>query len=219
MFSFDYYSSPARKNPLGVLRAFQRAFPDREENVGLIIKSTSSKNQNLRIKGTIAKAAAEDPRIIVLDRVMSRNEVLSLIRQSDCYVSLHRSEGFGLGMTEAMSFGNIVIGTDFSGSTDFLSERTGFPVGYMMRALRQGEYPYSDGQSWAEPDEQEAAEAMRRAFYDQDERRRRSATGKAFVQTRYSRENVGRIAEARLMQILSLIDRMRATRPSNEGNH
>jgi glycosyltransferase involved in cell wall biosynthesis len=209
MFSFDYYSSPARKNPLGVLRAFQRAFPDREENVGLIIKSTSSKNQNLRIKGTIAKAAAEDPRIIVLDRVMSRNEVLSLIRQSDCYVSLHRSEGFGLGMTEAMSFGNIVIGTDFSGSTDFLSERTGFPVGYMMRALRQGEYPYSDGQSWAEADEQEAAEAMRRAFYDQDERRRRSAAGKAFVQTRYSRENVGRIAEARLMQILSLIDRLR----------
>jgi glycosyltransferase involved in cell wall biosynthesis len=210
LFSFDYYSSPARKNPLGVLRAFQEAFPNRDENAGLVIKSTSARDQHPRIKETLAKAAAEDPRILILDRVMSRNQVLSLIRQSDCYVSLHRSEGFGLGMTEAMSFGNIVIGTDFSGSTDFLSEQTGFPVGYTLRALRHDEYPYFNGQNWAEPNHSEAVEAMRCAFDDQLERRRRSAAGKAFVQSRYGRENVGRIAEARLNQILSLIAKVRS---------
>jgi glycosyltransferase involved in cell wall biosynthesis len=209
MFSFDYFSVPARKNPLGVLRAFQLAFPNIEENVGLVIKSTSTKNQHARIKAMIAKAAAEDPRIIVLDRVMSRDEVLSLIRQSDCYVSLHRSEGFGLGIAEAMSFGNIVIATDYSGSTDFVSERTGFPVAYTRRALRDAEYMHGAGQSWAEPDENAAAEAMRRAFYDQAERRRRAAAGKTLIQTRYGRENVGRIAEARLNQIVALVERIR----------
>jgi glycosyltransferase involved in cell wall biosynthesis len=213
MFSFDYFSMPARKNPLGVLRAFQEAFPDVDENVGLVIKSTSARNQQPRIKAMIAKAAAEDPRIIVLDQVMSRDEVLSLIRQSDCYVSLHRSEGFGLGMAEAMAFGNAVIATDYSGSTDFISERTGFPVDYTRRALRDGEYMYASGQSWAEPDEKSAVEAMRRTFYDQAERRRRAAAGKTFVQTRYGRENVGRIAEARLKQILSLIERIRNNSP------
>jgi glycosyltransferase involved in cell wall biosynthesis len=214
MFSFDYFSMPARKNPLGVLRAFQLAFPDLSENVGLVIKSTSAKNQQPRIKAMIAKAAAEDPRIMVLDQVMSRDEVLSLIRQSDCYVSLHRSEGFGLGMAEAMALGNIVIATDYSGSTDFVSERTGFPVDYTRRALRSGEYMYAGGQSWAEPDEKSAAETMQRAFYDQAERRRRAAAGKTFVQTRYGRENVGRIAEARLKQILDLIERIRPNSPA-----
>jgi hypothetical protein len=72
---------------------------------------------------------------------------------------------------------------------------------------------YAGGQSWAEPDEKSAAETMQRAFYDQAERRRRAAAGKTFVQTRYGRENVGRIAEARLKQILSLIERIRANSP------
>jgi glycosyltransferase involved in cell wall biosynthesis len=218
MFSFDYYSSPARKNPLGVLRAFQRAFPLRDENVGLVIKSTSAADQHPRIKGMIAKAATEDPRIIVLDNVMSRDEVLSLICHSDCYVSLHRSEGFGLGMTEAMSFGKIIIGTDFSGSTDFLTKDTGFTVGYTLRALRHEEYPNFNGQSWAEPDEEQAVEAMRRAFNDSDERRRRAAAGKAFVQARYCRKTVGRIAEARLKQILSLISKLRKASGLDETN-
>ena len=66
--------------------------------------------------------------------------MLSLIRLSDCYVSLHRSEGFGLGMAEAMAFGKPVIGTDYSGNTEFLSERTGFPVACRMRQAGPGEY-------------------------------------------------------------------------------
>ena len=144
LFSFDYFSMPARRNPLGVLRAFQLAFPTGDEKVGLVIKSTSVKNQHPRIKAIIAKAAVEDAQIVILDRVMSRDEVLSLIRQSDLFVSLHRSEGFGLGMAEAMACGNIVIATDYSGSTDFISEQTGFPVAYSRRALRFQEYMNAD---------------------------------------------------------------------------
>ena len=203
-FSFDYFSHPARKNPLGVVRAFQAAFPNRSEKVGLVIKSTSATHHYLETKSAILEAARLDPRIKVIDRIFSRDEMLSLIRQSDCYVSLHRSEGFGLGMAEAMAFGKPVIGTDYSGSTEFLSDRTGFPVAYGMRPVAAGEYIFSDGQSWAEPDPLAAAEAMQRVYYDRPERQRRAMAGKAFVEAHYGRENIGRIAAGRLRQILAI---------------
>jgi glycosyltransferase involved in cell wall biosynthesis len=203
MFSFDYFSHPARKNPLGVIQAFREAFPDGDEAVGLVIKSTSKADHYPEIKTAIQEAARQDPRIKVIDRIFSRDEMLSMIRVSDCFISLHRSEGFGLGMAEAMAFGKAVIGTDYSGSTDFLSDRTGFPVAYTMRPVEPGEYICPDGQSWAEPDNAAAVEAMRRVFYDGDERARRAATGRALVTTRYAREQIGRVAVARLRKILA----------------
>jgi glycosyltransferase involved in cell wall biosynthesis len=202
MFSFDYFSYPGRKNPLGVVRTFQRAFPDRTEDVGLVIKSTGATDRYPKIRSAILQAAENDPRIKVFDRMCSRDEMLSLIRESDCYVSLHRSEGFGLGMAEAMAFGKPVIGTDYSGNTDFLTEHTGFPISYTLRSVEDGEYIFSDGQSWAEPDEAVAAVAMRQVFCDPEERQRRAAAGKALVEVRYGRENVGQIAKRRLEDIL-----------------
>ena len=209
MFSFDYFSFPARKNPLAVVHAFRAAFPSLDEDVGLVIKSTRAGEHHPKIKAEIARAACADHRIVVLDRTMPRDEVISLIRQSDCYVSLHRSEGFGLGMAEAMTFGKAVIGTDYSGNTDFLSERTGFPVPYRLRSLRPNEYVYGEGQSWAEPDGTAAAKEMRRVFSDRETRRSRGTTAKAFVEARFGRENVGRIAERRLEQIHALLRRVR----------
>jgi glycosyltransferase involved in cell wall biosynthesis len=202
MFSFDYFSYPARKNPLGVMRAFQRAFPDRTEDVGLVIKSTGATDRYPEIRSAILTAAENDPRIKVVDRMCSRDEMLSLIRESDCYVSLHRSEGFGLGMAEAMAFGKAIIATNYSGNTDFLTEHTGFPIPYTLRSVEDGEYIFSDGQSWAEPDEAGAAAAMQQVFCDRGEQRRRAEAGKAFVKGRYGRENVGRIASRRLEDIL-----------------
>jgi len=206
MFSFDYFSHPTRKNPLGVVRAFQRAFPNPAERVGLVIKSTSAIHQHREIKSVILEAARHDHRIKVIDRTFSRDEMLSLIRQSDCYVSLHRSEGFGLGMAEAMAFGKPVIGTNYSGSTEFLSDCTGFPVPFTMRPIQPGEYIFSDGQSWGEPDAAAAAEVMQRVFHDQQERQRLAALGKIFVEAHYGRENVGRIAARRLQEILGLVE-------------
>jgi glycosyltransferase involved in cell wall biosynthesis len=203
MFSFDYFSSPARKNPLAVVRAFRAAFPNPAERVGLVIKSTSATDQHPEIKSEILEAARHDRRITVIDRTLPRDEMLSLVRQCDCYVSLHRSEGFGLGMAEAMAFGKPVIGTCYSGCTEFLSDRTGFPVSFTLRPVQPGEYVFEEGQSWAEPDAASAIEAMRRVFYDVQERQSRAAAGRAFVEARYGRENIGRIAAQRLREILA----------------
>ena len=192
-----------RKNPIGVVSAFQSAFPNRSENVGLVIKSTGAPDRYSEIKARILDAADNDPRIKIIDSMFSRDEMLSLINQGDCYVSLHRSEGFGLGMAEAMALGKPVIATEYSGNTDFLSERTGFPVSFTLRPVQDGEYIFSDGQSWAEPDITSAADAMLQVFRNPGEREVRAASGKAFVDAHYGRANVGRIAARRLRDILA----------------
>lgn len=198
MFSFDYYSSPFRKNPLGVLRAFQHAFPVGDENVGLIIKSTGAPDHFPEIKAEIASATTKDSRIQVFDGTMGRSEMLGLIQSCDSYVSLHRAEGFGLGMAEAMTFERIVIATDYSGSTDFLTHATGYPVPYRLRPLEPHEYPWSEGQSWAEPDELAAATIMRSVVENPEQGRSRGKAARAFVQNRYSPSAVGEHMKKRL---------------------
>jgi glycosyltransferase involved in cell wall biosynthesis len=198
MFSFDYYSSPFRKNPLGVLQAFQRAFPRGDENVGLVIKSTGAPDHYPDIKAVIAEAMERDPRILMFDRNMSREEMLGLIRASDAYVSLHRAEGFGLGMAEAMTFERIVIGTNYSGCTDFLTGETGYPIPYQLRPVEPHEYPWSQGQSWAEPDQNAAVEAMRLAATSASEGRKRGKVARDHVLRSYSPAAVGEAMRERL---------------------
>jgi glycosyltransferase involved in cell wall biosynthesis len=203
MFSFDYFSSPARKNPLGVIRAFQAAFPKSGScAVGLVIKSIGTDLNLSEITSAILEAARTDQRVKVISSMLSRSEMLSLLSHIDCYVSLHRSEGFGLGMAEAMALGKPVIGTAYSGNTEYLTDRTGFPVRFHLRSVLDGEYPHSDGQSWAEPDEVAAVEAMRQIVQNQEDRERRAAAGKAFVNYHYSLKKVGEIASSRLQDIL-----------------
>jgi glycosyltransferase involved in cell wall biosynthesis len=202
LFSFDFYSFPHRKNPLGVLNAFRMAFPDLNENVGLIIKSTGSEAHQPDVWKEMQAIVEADPRIRIIHGTMSRQGMLGLIRACDCYVSLHRAEGFGLGMAEAMTFGRIVIGTDYSGSTDFLSAETGFPVAYDLRPVKRDEYVFwAEDQVWAEPHMDAAIAAFRLAFGDVDARIRKAAAGKALVDHKYSKAAVGAAAEQRIEEI------------------
>jgi glycosyltransferase involved in cell wall biosynthesis len=204
LFSFDYYSYPDRKNPLGVLKAFQDAFDKGDENVGLIIKSTGAPTHYPEIKQRMQAAMESDPRIKIFDRTMTRREVLGLIQSCNCYVSLHRAEGFGLGMVEAMNFGKAVIGTGFSGSTDFLSEQTGFPVSYELRPIQPNEYTWAEGQSWAEPNHQKAIELLKLVFENPQLGTKKGDNARAFVRQRYGKDVVGATIEARIAEIAKL---------------
>jgi glycosyltransferase involved in cell wall biosynthesis len=208
LFSFDFYSSHHRKNPLGVLKAFELAFPNLNENVGLIIKSTGLETYQMgpephqtKIREQFRASVDRDPRIKIIHGTMSRHRMLGLLRACDCYVSLHRAEGFGLGMAEAMSLGKIVIGTDYSGSTDFLSAETGFPVAYNLRSVGPGEYFWPEDQVWADPNMDSAVTMFRLAFSDVDARTRRAAAGKMFVECKYSKAAVGAAVEQRIQEI------------------
>jgi glycosyltransferase involved in cell wall biosynthesis len=201
IFTFDYFSSPYRKNPLGVLEAFQAAFPQGNENVGLVIKSIGRVHRYQPIRKKIHDAAALDGRIMVIEKSLSRPEVLGLLNSSDAYVSLHRSEGFGSGMAEAMSLGKIVIGTNFSGNTDFLTDTTGFPIPFTLRPVLPHEYPWSKGQLWAEPDLQAASMAMRVVLQSSDLVRQRAEAGQRFIREHYDPAVVGQIIKDRIRRL------------------
>lgn len=203
IFSFDYYSFPYRKNPVGVIEAFHRAFPKGNENVGLIIKSNGSVQDNPDVKSMVSQAAAADPRIVVVEKSMPRTEILGLIRACDAYVSLHRSEGFGMGLAEAMSFGRVVIATDFSGSTDFVTPQTGFPVQFTLRRVAAHEYPWSYKQIWAEPDINSAAAAMETVWRSPDLAQERANAGQRLVQQRYGMTAVGEIMKTRICRLIN----------------
>jgi glycosyltransferase involved in cell wall biosynthesis len=159
---FDFNSRIERKNPIGAISAFRRAFPKKTEHAQLVLKTIHGDLRSDEFD-VVRAAMDEDERIVLLDGALSREEVCWPIQNSNVYLSLHRSEGFGRPIAEAMLLGTPVIATGWSGNTDFLSEETGFPIKYRLRAVHPSEYPFAAGE-WAEPDLEHAADVMRRLY-------------------------------------------------------
>jgi hypothetical protein len=103
-----------------------------------------------------------------------------------------------------MSFGRIVIGTNFSGNTDFLTEETGFPIPYALRPVAPYEYPWSEGQYWAEPDVKAAVAAMKLVVQKPDMVRDRATAGQRLIRQNYAPAVVGQIFRRRLGPLMKL---------------
>ena len=201
MFSFDYHSFPQRKNPLGVVRAFRKAFPDVSASAGLIIKSSGAVGHHPSLKAELRVASEDDDRIQLVDEALSQEEMLSLMAAADCYVSLHRSEGFGFGMAEAMALGKPVIGTAYSGNVEFLRDDTGYPVPYVLKQIVPDEYIHTEGQVWAYPDEVACSVAMARVLNNPTEAAAKAEAAQRYIKERYGPGNVGDIVKRRLDEI------------------
>ncbi|PWC59581.1 hypothetical protein TSH7_20230 [Azospirillum sp. TSH7] len=206
-FCFDARSWYTRKNPLAAARAFQKAFP-RESGVRLVLRirhrQTSRRSvADLAHKLELDRLVAGDPRILLRDRELSYADSLAEMHACDAYVSLHRAEGFGYTMVEAMMMGKPVIASRYSANLDYMSDETAFLVGGQERYLECDEYlGVTPGARWFEPDISSAAEAMRRVWQDQDEARRRAEAGTAFVRSRFARPVLQELYACRLDSIL-----------------
>ena len=199
LYIFDFNSYLARKNPFAALRAFRDAFPANDRTVGLVLKTMNSNPQDSEWQRFV-RECAKDRRVRVLDKTLDRGEVLGLVDACDAYVSLHRSEGFGRTMAEAMLFGKPVVGTDFSGNVDFLKPGTGFPVSWTKRTVKPGEYPFvteTDGAWWAEPDIADAARQLQAARLAAQDRQFTKCV-KLFAEEQFSPERVGALMKQRL---------------------
>ncbi len=164
LFSFHMGSVMERKNPYALVRAFRQAFRT-DEPVDLILKTTSFGHE-AQVRSL--REAAEGANIQVLERVTSPDETLSLIDCCDAYVSLHRSEGLGLTMAEAMLLGKPVIATRYSGNLDFMDDANSLLVDYKLVTLGKPVPPYDASARWAEPSVDHAAKLMRRLYDNQD---------------------------------------------------
>jgi glycosyltransferase involved in cell wall biosynthesis len=169
LFSFDFFSIMERKNPLGLVEAFRRAFPSDEGPV-LLIKSINGDRKKASLD-RLLRAVSDRSDIIVRDGYLSPAEKDALTRSCDCYVSLHRSEGLGLTMAEAMSVGKPVIATGYSGNLTFMNEDNSYLVRHRLSVTPPGCDPYPPGIEWAEPDLDHAAQLMR-DVYDRPEKAR-----------------------------------------------
>ena len=201
LFSFDLNSYPERKNPLAVAKAFEIAFGSARDDVGLIFKINGSADLFPKILSELEVIAKGDARITIFHGEWPRTDVLALLASIDCYVSLHRSEGFGLGMAESMHLGKPVIATAFSGNADFLTAKTGFPIPFIMRSVEEGEYPFHAGNLWAEPDINIAAETMQLVASRANEVRDKALQGQAYIRQHYGPKTVGGLVAARLREL------------------
>jgi glycosyltransferase involved in cell wall biosynthesis len=200
LFSYDFNGFPERKNPQAVVAAFRAAFADGADGVRLLVKSTNGH----RFPGKLAELQSSvggDRRIEVRDGFLTREEMTGLQNSVDCFVSLHRAEGFGLGMAECMYLGKPVIATGYSGNLDFMDDDNSLLVDYAMVPLREGDYPYWRGQRWAEADIAHAARCMRQLFDDRDFARRIGTAAAASIRRTHSRSACTAAVAARLQQI------------------
>jgi len=211
-FCFDELSWHSRKNSAAIVDAFGRAFPDRQD-VELLIKirpgnragpmsASTPSMSNHRAWQRFLKLSEKDARVRVLMSDSSAEEMGRLMADCDCYVSLHRSEGFGYTMAEAMAYGKPVIASRYSGNLDYMDDRSAFLVDGCERFMEPDEYiGVTPGARWFEPDVEQAAHMMRLVRYDAGERERRAAAGMKHVTTRLTLKAMAQAYSKRLNEI------------------
>jgi GT2 family glycosyltransferase/glycosyltransferase involved in cell wall biosynthesis len=160
-FVFHMTSVTERKNPLGLINAFRKAF-GRDDDAVLLIKASFGELHPDTLEEL--QAATDGTAIRIVNDIWSRDETLSLIHNCDCYVSLHRSEGFGLTMAEAMLMEKPVIATGYSGNLEFMNGTNSLLVDYDLVPVGPGHYPYPEDSVWAEPSQDHAAKLMRHVY-------------------------------------------------------
>jgi hypothetical protein len=201
-FVFDYGSVVERKNPLGLVEAFRRAFPEHGSE-RLVLKALGG-DRHPEQHAALLAATARDPRVHVVDRHLPKPENDALIAALDCYVSLHRSEGFGLTLAEAMLLGTPVIATAYGGVLDFVTPFNGALVDYRLVAIGAGHDPYPPDGEWAEPDLDHAAALMREVRADPAAPRARAERARADVERRHAPAAAGRAMAERLAHALAI---------------
>jgi glycosyltransferase involved in cell wall biosynthesis len=200
LFSFDFLSTAERKNPWGLVAAFRAAFSPGEGPV-LVIKSINAGRrpddaERLRL------CAQDRPDILLLEDYLDADLRDALVALCDVYISLHRSEGLGLTMAEAMAWGKPVIATGYSGNLAFMTAENSFLVPWEPAAIPEGAEPYPAGGTWADPDLSAAAAVMRLVLERPDVAAARGARAASDIATLHSAEAAGR----RVAEVLALRD-------------
>jgi glycosyltransferase involved in cell wall biosynthesis len=219
LFSYSFDSVFERKNPLGLVDAYRRAFGP-ADGAHLVLKSIGGRSHPEQLH-RVRQAAEGRADIVVSDGYIDAHRMQGLVERSDCFVSLHRSEGFGLHLAAAMAAGRPVIATGYSGNLTFMDAGSAFLVPYELVPVGPGSDPYPPAAHWASPDLDAAASLMRRVFDDPADAARVGALGHTTV---LDHQGLDRAAAAVGSMLLSpdrtgagSIDEPRGLAPASSG--
>jgi glycosyltransferase involved in cell wall biosynthesis len=218
--AYDTRSDAGRKNPMGAVDAFTRAFPRERDDVRLVLRIQNARGAAASPgsdEATLRERAARDPRVLIVEGAMTHDDVLALVVSCDVYVSLHRAEGLGLPPLEAMSLGRPVVATAWSGNLDYMTEDDSLLVpavetpvgGTSIRAydpVRMGE-----GQTWGEPDLAVAAAHLQRLADDPSLRARMGERAARAAE----RRREASLAGTALAQLAALAERRARGEPAS----
>ncbi|MGZ4672307.1 MAG: glycosyltransferase, partial [Ilumatobacteraceae bacterium] len=194
---FDHLSVTERKNPVGVVDAFRLAFTNDEGPV-LVIK-TMNGHQRWSSHQRVLAAADGRNDIRVWDETLERADQMALVAAADCMVSLHRSEGLGLHLAEAMWLRTPTIATRYSGNLDFMNDDNSLLIDADLVNVEHGEGVYPPTARWAAPDLDQAADAMRRIADDESLRTQLADAGRNTMERQPSLRETGRLISQLLL--------------------
>lgn len=203
LFLFDYNSSFERKNPIGLINAFKTAFEADDKKVMLTIKT--SKTNSYKFERELLFNSIEGyNNIRIVENTFSNSDLNFIIENCDSYISLHRSEGFGLTMAEAMSYKKPVIATAYSGNLEFMNEQNSFLVDFDKKVLENNTVHYEKGTIWSEPNINNAAELIKKVFSNTIEVQNIALNGYQDIHDKFSVNKIGKLIENRMLKIYSI---------------
>lgn len=203
LFSFDYYSCFKRKNPDGLCEAFTRAFPAEEPGGPILVVKSNHGREHPRQELYLKARFGHRRDIVFIDGYIPEKERTALINRCDTYVSLHRSEGLGMTILEAMAQGKPCIATAYSGNLDFTLPEHSHPVPFRKIAIGIGSIHYPEDEEWADPDLDAAARAMRECHANPEAARELGARARSWVLQHHQFETVGNVLIALIRDLLA----------------
>lgn len=208
LFFYDLRSFTARKNPHAVVSAFRKTLNKRPyASAHLVIKVNGADIKPDEFKALQKELIEFGAHVTLIEKIMTSTEVKNLTRCCDSFVSLHRSEGYGFGIAEAMVLGKPVICTGYSGNMDFMDAVVSYAVDYKLINVKEGEYPHYENQVWADPNVEQATQYMVNLLDNANVGRALGTTAKKHMQNKFSYRNIGLNYINRLNEIDSNIRR------------
>lgn len=196
---FDSNSTIERKNPIASIKAFKKAFKATDDTVGIVVKVNNAQKNDIAIIKDILEGYKN---IYIIDKILDKEEVNSLIELSDVLVSLHRAEGFGLPIAEAMLLGTPTIVTAWSANMSFSTVQNSCLVDYNLIEIEEDYAMYKKGNRWADPSIEQASEYMIKLKSDEEYYKSISENAKRYINENLCQEKIAIQIESRIEEIL-----------------